>query len=127
MNKKANNVIRIPTSLDGKFFRYWFEFLHPYHKLTNREIDVVTSFVKHRYELSKVIKDNDILDRVTMSKDTEKKIMEECNISLPYFQVIMGKLRKNGVIIDGKINPRFIPNIEEETGTFQLLLLFELK
>lgn len=127
MNKKANNVIRIPTSLDGKFFRYWFEFLHPYHKLTNREIDVVTSFVKHRYELSKVIKDNDILDRVTMSKDTEKKIMEECNISLPYFQVIMGKLRKNGVIVDGKINPRFIPNIEEETGTFQLLLLFELK
>ncbi len=26
-----------------------------------------------------------------------------------------------------KINPKFIPNINEETGTFQLLLLFELK
>jgi hypothetical protein len=39
----------------------------------------------------------------------------------------MGKLRKNKVIVDGKINPKFIPNIDEETGVFQLLLFFELK
>ena len=104
-----------------------FEFLYPFHKLTDREIDVITSFVKHRYELSKVIKDDNILDRVTMSEDTKRKVREECNITLPHFQVIMGKLRKNKVIIDGKINPRFIPNIDEETDTFQLLLLFELK
>lgn len=127
MNRKANNVIRIPTSLKGTFFRRWFEFLRPYHKLTDREIDVITSFVKYRYELSKVIKDQNILDKVTMSEDTKRKVREECNITLPHFQVIMGKLRKNQVIIDGKINPRFIPNIDEETGTFQLLLLFELK
>lgn len=128
MNKKANNIVRIPTSLkNGKFFRYWFMFLEPFHKLTDREIDVITSFVKQRYELSKVIKDNDILDKVTMSEDTKRKVREECNITLPHFQVIMGKLRKSKVIVDGKINPRFIPNIDEETGTFQLLLLFELK
>ena len=125
--KKANNVIRIPTSLNGKLFKLWFMFLEPFHKLTDREIDVITSFVKQRYELSKVIKDNDILDKVTMSEDTKKKVREECNITLPHFQVIMGKLRKNKVIVDGKINPRFIPNIDEETGIFQLLLLFELK
>ena len=127
MNRKANNIIRISTSLNGKFFRFWFEFLQPFHKLTSREIDVITSFVKQRYELSKVIKDNDILDKVTMSEDTKRKVREECNITLPHFQVIMGKLRKNKVIVDGKINPRFIPNINEETDTFQLLLLFELK
>lgn len=125
--KKANNVVRVPTSLKGKFFRYWFEFLQPFHKLTDREIDVITSFVKQRYELSKVIKDNEILDRETMSDFTKKKVREECNITLPHFQVIMGKLRKNKVIVDNKINPRFIPNINEETGNFQLLLLFELK
>lgn len=127
MNKKANNVVRIPTSLNSKFFKYWFEFLKPFHKLTDREIDVIASFTKQRYELSKVIKDADILDKVTMSEDTKKKVREECNITLPHFQVIMGKLRKNGVIEDGRINPKFIPNIDEETGNFQLLLLFELK
>lgn len=127
MMKKPDNIVRIPCSLDKSFFRLWFKFLEPFHKLTDREIDVITSFVKQRYELSKVIKDNEILDKVTMSEDTKKKVREECNITLPHFQVIMGKLRKNKVIIDGKINPRFIPNINEETGIFQLLLLFELK
>nr|DAP80922.1 MAG TPA: hypothetical protein [Crassvirales sp.] len=127
MNKEINNVIRIPTSLNSKFFRYWFEFLQPFHKLTEREIDVITSLVKQRYELSKVIKDDEILDRVTMSEDTKRKVREECNMTLPHFQVIMGKLRKSKVIIDNKINPRFIPNIREDSGTFQLLLLFELK
>lgn len=127
MNKEINNVIRIPTSLNSKFFRYWFEFLQPFHKLTEREIDVITSLVKQRYELSKVIKDDEILDRVTMNEDTKRKVREECNMTLPHFQVIMGKLRKSKVIIDNKINPRFIPNIREDSGTFQLLLLFELK
>ena len=125
--KKANNIIRIPTSLTGKFFNYWLQFLKPYHQLTERETEVVACFLKHRYELSKVIKDTEILDKVTMGEDTRKKIIKECNVTLPYFQVIMGKLRKNKVVIDGKINPRFIPNISEEEGIFQLLLLFELK
>ena len=125
--KKPNNIVRVPCSLSGSFFRYWFKFLEPFHKLTDREIDVITSFVKQRYKLSKVIKDNEILDKVTMSEDIKKKVREECNITLPHFQVIMGKLRKNKVITDGKINLRFIPNIDEETGTSQLLLLFELK
>lgn len=127
MNKKANNVVRIPCSLDGSFFRYWFLFLKPFHKLTDREIDVITAFVKHRYELSKVIKDDEILDKVVMSEDTKRKVREECNITLPHFQVIMGKLRSSKVIVDGKINPRFIPNVVEEDGFFKLLLLFELQ
>ena len=125
MEGKIRNVVRIPTSLDGKFFRYWFEFLEPLHKLTGREIDVIASFVKQRYELSKVIKDNEILDKVTMSEDTKKKVREECDISLPHFQVIMGKLRKNKVIIDGKINPRYIPSVDEENGSFKMMLLFD--
>lgn len=125
--EKPNNIVRVPCSLDKSFFRYWFMFLEPFHKLTKREIDVAASFVKQRYELSKVIKDSEILDRVTMSEDTKKKVREECNITLPHFQVILGKLRKNKVIVDGKINPKLIPNINADNDAFQLLLLFELK
>lgn len=127
MSKKPNNIVRIPCSLDSSFFRYWFMFLKPFHNLTDREIDVITAFVKHRYELSKVIKDTSILDKVTMNEDTRKKVREECGMTLAHFQVILGKLKKNKVIVDNKINPRFLPNIVEEDGTFQLLLLFELK
>lgn len=125
--KKANNVVRIPTSLQENFFKYWFLFLKPFHNLTNREIDVIASFVKNRYELSKVIKDEALLDKVVMSDDTKKKVREECNITLKHLQVVMKSLKESKVIIDGKINPKFIPKIREEKGYFQLLLLFELK
>lgn len=125
MAKQVDSIVRIPCKVDGKFFRYWFEFLQPFHNLTEREMDVITSFVKQRYELSKVIKDNEILDKVTMSEDTKKKVREECDMSLPHFQVIMGKLRKNKVIIDGKINPRYIPSVDEKNGSFKMMLLFD--
>lgn len=125
MAKQVDSIVRIPCKVDGKFFRYWFEFLQPFHNLTEREMDVITSFVKQRYELSKVIKDNEILDKVTMSEDSKKKVREECDISLPHFQVIMGKLRKNKVIIDGKINPRYIPSVDGENGSFKMMLLFD--
>lgn len=123
--KQIDSIVRIPTKIDEGFFKYWFMFLRPFHNLTEREMDVITSFVKQRYELSKVIKDNEILDKVTMSEDTKKKVREECDISLPHFQVIMGKLRKNKVIIDGKINPRYIPSVDEENGSFKMMLLFD--
>ena len=127
MMKKANNIVRIPTSLNGKFFKYWFDFLKPIHKLTNREIDVLAAFVKHRYELSKSIKDPEILDMVTMSKETKKKIREECNITAPYFQVIMEKLRKNNVIVDGKIQKKLLPKINEDMGSSTLIIHFEIQ
>ena len=123
--KQIDSIVRIPTKIDEGFFKYWFMFLRPFHNLTEREMDVITSFVKQRYELSKVIKDNEILDKVTMSEDTKKKVREECDISLPHFQVIMAKLRKNKVIIDGKINPRYIPSVDEENGSFKMMLLFD--
>lgn len=90
-------------------------------------MDVISSFCKQRYELSKVITDDNILDQVTMSDETKRKVREECEITLPHFQVIMSKLRKSKVIIDGKINPKFIPNLIENTDSFQLLLFFDFK
>jgi hypothetical protein len=127
MSNVANNIIRIPTSIDSDFFKYWFMFLEPFHHLTKREIDVIASLSKHRYQLSKVITDASILDKVAMSEDTKRKVREECNVSLPYFQNIMGKLRENKIIIDNKINPKFIPNIDKDTGVFKLMLFFDLK
>lgn len=127
MSKGADSIVRIPCKVDGKFFRYWFEFLKPFHHLTEREIDVITSFVKQRYELSKVITDSDILDKVVMSEDTKRKVREECEITLPHFQIVMSKLRKSKVIIDNKINPRYIPNVKEENGSFKMMLLFDFQ
>lgn len=126
MMDKPNNIVRIPCSLNKDFFKYWFVFLRPFHNLTDREIDVVVSFLKKRFELSQKISDTEILNKVLMGEDTKRQIREENNISLQYFQVIMGKLRNKNVIIDNKINPKFIPNIQKGASGFKLLLLFDL-
>lgn len=89
-------------------------------------MDVIASLVKHRYELGKVITDNDILDRVAMSEDTKRKVREECEMTLPHFQIVMSKLRKSKVIVDNKINPRYIPNIKSD-GSFKMMLLFDFQ
>lgn len=125
--KRVNGIISIPASLKGTFFRYWLEFLAPFHKLTAREIDIAASYIKQRYLLSRAIKDEDLLDRVTMSEETKRIIMKECNITSSHLQVVMGKLKKAKILIDGRINPKFIPkNLSDEDKSFQLLLYFDL-
>ena len=123
---RPNNILSIPTTLD-KFFRYWVEFSKPLHHLTDREMDVITAFLQKRYELSKDILDPIKLDKYLMNEETKAEIRDECGVSPAHFQVIMGKLRKSGIIVNGNINPKFIPNIKEEDGSFQLLLYFQIK
>lgn len=127
MERKPNNVIALKSSLNGRFFRIWLEFLRPFHKLTERETDVMAAFLKQRFELSKVVSDQEILNKLTMSEDTKKKVRDDCNISQAHFQVIMTKLKKSKMIDNGKINPRFIPRVEQDAKSFQLLLSFELQ
>ena len=124
---RANNVIRIPTSLKGEFFRIWIEYLTPLHNLTKREKDVVAAFLKARFELSKSVSDNVLLDKIVMSDDVKNQVKAECEVSDAFFQVILGKLRRTGVITNGKINPLLIPkNIKPDDPSFQLLLYFDL-
>lgn len=125
---KPNNVIRIPTGRNiEKLLRFWLEFLHPFHRLTNREMDVATAFLKKRYELYKDIPTNaELRDKILMNEETQKEIREKCGLKVQHLQVIKNKLKKNKFFIDNKINPRLIPNIKETENSFQLLLLFEL-
>lgn len=122
---KPDATMRIPTDKGRKFFRYWLDILKPFHNLTNREVDVAVSFLYNRYELSKVISDPVLLEENAVNEVAKRKIRKECDVSLPHFQVIMGKLKKSKIFVDGKLNPRFIPNVKEEAGTFQLLFLFD--
>ena len=79
---KVNNVIGLSQSpLGDEFFKYWFIFLKPLHHLTDREIDFIASFTKHRYELSKVITDVNLLDTVLFSEETKRKIREDYGIT----------------------------------------------
>ena len=123
---KPNNIVTVPTSLGAEFFKWWCIFLRPFINLTNREIDVVSSFLKQRWELSKHISDPTILDKMVMSEDTKMKVQEECKITSQHLYVVMSNLRKNKVISNNTLNPRLIPNVRPtDNGVFQLLILFK--
>lgn len=123
---KPNNMIPVPVTTSMEFFRWWCIFLRPFINLTNREIDVIASFLKQRWELSKHISDPAILDTMVMSEDTKNKVIEECNITQQHFYVVMSNLRKHKVILGNVINPRLIPNVrQDDNGVFQLLILFK--
>ena len=121
---KPNNVIRIPCTLDS-LFRYWLEFLVPFHNLTSRETDFATAFLKERYNLSKVILDNDLVDRTLMSEESQRKIKQECELTNQHFQVIKSKLKNKKFFINDRINPKLIPNFKAGQKMFQLLLIYE--
>jgi hypothetical protein len=122
---KPSNVIRIPCTMDS-IFRYWLQFLTPFHHLTTREQDVAVAFLKRRYELSKMILDKELLERTLMNEDAQKEIRQSCNVPYQYFQAIKSSLKAKKFFVDKRINPKLIPDIKEEDGNFQLLLLFEI-
>lgn len=127
---KPNNMFVIPVGLEADFFKWWCIFLRPFVNLTPKEIDVVSSFLRQRHLLlvKKNITDPAILDEMVMSESTKKKVIEESKITLQHFYVIMSTLRKNNIIVDGKLNSSIIPNIREtDNGVFRLLIKFENK
>lgn len=128
MNNIGNVIAPFLTEkLGDKFFKYWIAFLKPIHHLSEREMDIIACFLKHRYYLSKVISDSKILNTVLMGESTKKKVREEVGITSAHFQVIMSKLKRSKIIVNNEICPKLIPTINDETGTAQLLLLFQIK
>lgn len=120
---RPNNVFSVPVANTLEFFKWWCVMLRPFIPLTERETDVVACFLKQRFELSKSIKDPAILDTLMMSNDALNKIVEELKITKQHFYVVMSGLKKKNAI-NGRINPKLVPNLKED-GTFKLTILFE--
>ncbi len=122
---KPNNAFTVPSSLETDFFKWWCIFLNPLVGLTEREMDVVASILKQRYELSMSVSDPVVLDTLLMTDSVKRKIAESCHITLKYFYVVLSGLRKKGIIVNNTLDSRLIPNIRHDgSGVFQLLMLF---
>lgn len=120
------NVKRILTS-KKLIFRFWLEFLKPYHKLRAKEIEALSLLLYYRYELSREISKEDIVDMILFSTETRVKIREELGgMGQKVFNNLLTSLRKKGVITKGnKIHHVLIPSMTE--GGFKLVFNFEVK
>ena len=123
---KNTNIKRIVTS-KKKVFDYWLQFLKPYHKLRQKEIEAVSLMLYYRYELSREISNIDLVEKLLFSTETRKEMRAELGGMGPkVFNNMLTTLRKKGVLgKDNKINPGLIPKMSE-TG-FKLIFSFEVK
>lgn len=127
MAKSQNmNIKRIHTDKKS-IFRYWLEFLKPYHKLRTKEIEALSLMLYYRYELSREIKDMDMVDMILFSTQTRNKIREDLGgMDQKVFNNLLTSLRKKKIISkDNKINHVLIPNMTEEG--FKLIFDFDVK
>jgi hypothetical protein len=120
------NVKRIHSDKKS-IFRYWLEFLKPYHKLRTKEIEALALILYFRYELSREIPNQSVVDLVLFSTETRVKIREDLGgMSQKVFNNLLTSLRNKKVLSKGnKILPALIPGMSEDG--FKLVFNFEVK
>lgn len=123
-----DKALPIPCELSGNFFYIWLTFFTPLHKLTPSVTKIAAEILRHRYILSKSITDANILDKYLMTnEEIRNDIIKACGISLSNYHVGVGKLRQAKFFIDGNVNPKLIPPIEEGSTSINLLFMFKLQ
>ena len=110
---RPTNILKIKSSDYDELFLNWFLILKPLHNLSNKECILASKLYKYRDELKEVILDKEILDTTILSDTYRKKIIEEMDITMIHLQVLLTSLRKKNVIIDNRLNPKFIPHIKD--------------
>ena len=120
------NIKRIHTTKKS-IFRYWLEFLRPYHKLRTKEIEALSLMLYYRYELSREVSNEEIVDTILFSKSTKNKIRVELgDMDQKVFNNLLTSLRKKNVLSkENKITKVLIPKMTE--NGFQLIFDFDIK
>ena len=132
---QINKILTVDCNGENDFFSAWIEYLAPKHHLTKSEQKFLAACLRQRYELSKGINDENVLDETALNEIYRTKIRKELNISTQQMQNVITKLKKMHILIPRnfpfsdklsyyKIAPDFIPNYNENEP-FLLLLVFK--
>ena len=128
MSRIADNAIPIKTSFEG-VFEAWLDATYLLlHNLSAKERLIMAAYLRKHFELSQKVNDEAILSRILMDETTKLQIMEECDIKRAHLQVITAHFKKEGLMVDGKINPKLIPDLSKEAlekGELRLLIVFK--
>ena len=120
---RPNNVMRVKCTQDS-FYRAWVEFLTPFHKLTKREREVMARIIYQYFRLKESVDDPELLKDVMWSHTSRKDMRESLKMTQAHFQMALAKLKTAGVLIDGDIEPRYLPH-KTEGSKFILNVVFD--
>ena len=127
-NPRPDGLFSIDAGSLLDFYKKYYLFLRPIVNLTDKEIDVMSSFMKQRWQLSREIPglDSSKLDILVMSDKVKSEVIKDANLSKKHFYVVMSALKKKGIIKNNIIEPKLIPNVSiDNRGIFKLMLVFK--
>lgn len=121
------NVAIIKNMPIDNVITMWLEFTKPMHSLMDCEIKVFSRFLYYRYLYSKDILDVNLLDKHILSTEVRSIVKNDLELTQARFQNLMSSLRRKGVFeANGKIKPKFIPNIKQGSKSFKILINFTI-
>lgn len=111
-----------------KFFIYWLQFLKPYHKLRDKEIELLSLLLEKRYILSQKVFDPVLVDDLLLSTQNRKEIVDEMGYtSMQVLNNSLSGLRKKNVLIGNSIIKGLVPNLQKDAKTFELRFNFNIR
>lgn len=126
-----NNIklANLNVKLKDLFFR-WLDVTKSFHKLNNQQQQVLALFLYYHYQLKKDITNDKILWKVLFDYDTKLKIKEDeifkNGLSDNALQNILTHLRKRNIIVDGKISPIYVPELNLKAKNFKVIFNFNI-
>lgn len=127
---KNTSISTIDTNLKN-FFKFWLMFTKPMHNLPPREVECLSMILYKRYELSKVINNEERLNTFLFSMEIRSEILKELKMKPVDYSGVLTRFRKKGILSqDNVINSKFIPNLDvtnDEMVTFKFGVVFSIK
>lgn len=123
VKKVINAALRVPCTPET-FVRTWFKYLTQVHKLTEKEADVAAEFVKHYMALAKEMSDEEHINEILFSKKVKNQICKDLGLNQPYFRTILQNLRRNKIIVNGKLEKVYVPSYVPGEK-FRLMFIFD--
>lgn len=126
MQKRNNLNVKTLKVTEKLFFQRWLEFLKPYHKLRQKEIELLALFLYKRHQLQKVINDEKILNKTLFDTENRKEIRDELNYSSSQVlnNMISSLRTKNIIDKNNAIVSSLIPNLDGDN--FKLVFNFNI-
>ena len=123
--KEAN----ININIKDLFFK-WLDITRSWHNLNNQQQQLLALLLYYHYLYKQEITNEKILWKIIFDYDTKMKIKEDDvfdnNLSDNSFNNLLSQLRKKKVVVDNKIAPRFIPEIDNKSKQFKVIFNFNI-
>lgn len=73
-----------------------------------------------------MITNDKILWKEVFSYESKLEIAEELGVSSQSIENMLSQLRKKGVIVNNRLTPAFIPNMQHDLKNFELVINFKI-